>query len=96
MIHSNSYHLFVIQIKHADSSKSRKELYDWLKSDGIGANVHYIPIHFHPYYANIGFKRGSFPSSEKYYESSLSIPLYPDLSESNQQKVIESIKSFFK
>ena len=92
----SSYHLFVIQIKHADSSKLRKELYDWLKSDGIGANVHYIPIHFHPYYANIGFKRGSFPSSEKYYESSLSIPLYPDLSESNQQKVIESIKSFFK
>lgn len=91
----SSYHLFVIQLIKLETTKSRKQLYDWLKDHDIGVNVHYIPIHFQPYYERIGFKRGSFPNAEKYYDVSISIPLYPDLSQSNQSKVIDTISSFF-
>lgn len=91
----SSYHLFVIQLIKLETTKSRKQLYDWLKDNDIGVNVHYIPIHFQPYYERIGFKRGSFPNAEKYYDVSISIPLYPDLSQSNQSKVIDTISSFF-
>lgn len=91
----SSYHLFVIQLIKFETAKSRKQLYDWLKNNDIGVNVHYIPIHFQPYYERIGFKRGSFPNAEKYYDASISIPLYSDLSKSNQLKVIDTITSFF-
>lgn len=92
----SSYHLFVIQIQDSRASILRKDLYCWLKDNGIGSNVHYIPIHLQPYYQKIGFQKGGYPAAEKYYESSLSIPLFPDLKEEDQTKVIESISSFFK
>ena len=84
-----SYHLYIIQ------TIKRAELYQYLKNNGVNTQVHYIPIHFHPYYRNkYGYKRNSFPIAEKYYENALSLPLYPMLTDMEQQKIIDLVKKF--
>ena len=55
-------------------------------------NLHYIPIHLQPYYIDLGFQKGDFPNSEKYYEEAISLPIYYQLSEENQSFVIQNIK----
>jgi dTDP-4-amino-4,6-dideoxygalactose transaminase len=55
---------------------SRHEFMKELAELGIGTQVHYIPIHYHPYYQNMGFKRGDFPVAERYYEQALTLPLF--------------------
>jgi len=86
----HAYHLYVIQVEN------RKELYDFLKTKHIYAQVHYIPVHTMPYYQSLGYKKGNFPVSEFYYEKCLSLPMYPTLTIEEQEYVIENIKSFFK
>ena len=71
----STYHLYVIRIKNG----KRDELLKILKKNKINSAIHYIPIHFHPYYKKIGFKRGDFPQAEKYYNECISLPIYPSL-----------------
>ncbi len=85
----HAYHLYVIQVKN------RKDLYDFLKSKNIHAQVHYIPVHTLPYYRDMGFRKGEFPEAESYYETCLSLPMYPTLKEEEQEYVITCIKEFF-
>ncbi len=73
----------------------RKELYDYLRENNIFAQVHYIPVHTMPYYRQFGWKKGDFPMAEKYYDECLSIPMYPSMTEVEQQYVISRIKSFY-
>jgi UDP-4-amino-4,6-dideoxy-N-acetyl-beta-L-altrosamine transaminase len=87
---SHAYHLYVIQIK------DRKGLYDYLRMKQIYAQVHYIPVHLMPYYKGLGSKAGDFPNAEKYYEHCLSIPMYPTLTEEEQEFVISEILGFVK
>jgi UDP-4-amino-4,6-dideoxy-N-acetyl-beta-L-altrosamine transaminase len=87
--HYNAYHLYVIEVDR------RKELYDYLREAGIFSQVHYIPVHTMPYYKKLGWKKGDFPLAERYYERCLSIPMYPSLTDEEQDYVIEKIKSFF-
>ena len=75
----SSYHLFVVQL-HSEKKNIRNNVLNFLISKGIGAGVHYIPVHLQPYYVNLGFKKGSFVNAEKYYEKAITLPLYPDLS----------------
>lgn len=84
----NAHHLFVIEIDR------RKELYDYLKSNNIFAQIHYIPVHLAPYYKSLGYKKGDFPCSEKYYENCLSLPMYPTLSIEEQNFVISKVLEF--
>lgn len=81
----HAYHLFVIKV--AD----RKGLYDHLRTHNILAQVHYIPIHLLPYYRKLGWKKGDFPKAEEYYDHCLSIPIYPELQEDEQEFVIQKI-----
>ncbi|MDP3716037.1 MAG: DegT/DnrJ/EryC1/StrS family aminotransferase, partial [Burkholderiales bacterium] len=67
-----------------------------LREKGIVAQVHYIPVHFHPYYAPNGNRKGEFPHAENYYEEALSLPLYYGLSNDEQNLVIESINDLVK
>lgn len=85
----NAYHLYVIEVDR------RKELYDYLREAGIFSQVHYIPVHTMPYYKNLGWKGGDFPLAEKYYERCLSIPMYPSLTDEEQDYVIRSILSYY-
>ena len=84
-------HLYPIQVK-SESHKTRKQVFDSLREQNIGVNVHYIPVHTQPYYAQFGFKQGDFPNAENYYSAAISLPLYYDLTEELQDRVIEALK----
>ncbi len=63
-----------------------------MRTAGIGANVHYIPVHLHPWYRQLGFKEGDFPIAEAYYQRAISLPLYYGLSEEEQDFTIAQLK----
>ena len=67
-----------------------------MRKNGYYVNIHYIPIHLQPYYKRLGFKKGMYPLAEKYYNETLSIPIYPDLTKKNQLKIINLIKKTLK
>ena len=87
----STYHLYVIRIKNG----KRDELLKILKKNKINSAIHYIPIHFHPYYKKIGFKRGDFPQAEKYYNECISLPIYPSLKKKEIYFTIKIVKNFF-
>lgn len=84
----NAHHLFVIE------SEKRKELYDFLKLNNIFTQIHYIPIHTLPYYKKIGYKNASLINSENYYSKCISLPMYPTLSENDQNYVINKVLDY--
>ena len=86
----HAYHLYVIQIL------DRLGLYNHLKANNIFAQVHYIPVHTQPYYKSLGWKMGDFPISEDYYSKCLSIPMFPSLTDEEQEYVIKTILDFVK
>lgn len=87
----SGFHLYPIQLT-TDSGKTRKQVFDSLRAQNIGVNVHYIPVHTQPYYAKLGFKQGDFPHAEQYYQRAISLPLYYDLSEALQDQVLDALK----
>ncbi|WP_303311175.1 UDP-4-amino-4,6-dideoxy-N-acetyl-beta-L-altrosamine transaminase [Hymenobacter sp. BT730] len=84
----HAYHLYIIQV--AD----RKGLYDFLRTKQIFAQVHYIPVHTMPFYQGLGWKSGDFPQAEQYYAHCLSIPMFPSLTDEEQQYVVECVREF--
>ncbi len=94
----SALHLYPIQLVetlHARSllNKTRLHVFNELREQGIGVNVHYIPVHTQPYYQQLGFKVGDFPVAEQYYQCCLSLPLYADLSFTQQDKVVSALHS---
>ena len=87
---NHAWHLYVIR------TDRRKELYDFLRNKkNICCQVHYVPLHTMPYYKKIGgYKKGDHPESEAYYDTCLSLPMYPTLSDEEQKYVIDSILEF--
>ncbi|BCZ26071.1 UDP-4-amino-4,6-dideoxy-N-acetyl-beta-L-altrosamine transaminase [Claveliimonas bilis] len=85
-------HLYIIQLDLEKLTCSRKEVYDALQAEGIGVNVHYIPVYFFPYYQNLGYKMGSCPNAESLYERIISIPLFYSMTDEDQEKVIVAVK----
>lgn len=93
--HSHSYsgfHLYVIRLKLAEISKTQREVFEALRAAGILVNLHYIPVYRQPYYADLGFEAGLCPDAEQYYAEAISMPMYPGLSETQQGKVIETLR----
>ena len=68
-------------------------MFEALREAGIGANVHYIPVHTQPYYRALGFGPGDFPNAEAYYARAISLPLFPDLGEDDQDRVVEALRA---
>jgi UDP-4-amino-4,6-dideoxy-N-acetyl-beta-L-altrosamine transaminase len=85
----HAYHLYLIEVDN------RRGLYDYLKSNGIYAQIHYIPCHLMPYYKNLGFKFGDYPMAENYYKGCISLPIYPTLSDSELSFVISKVNEFY-
>ncbi len=93
--HPDSYsgfHLYVIRLNTDALNISQKSCFEKLRESGIGVNLHYIPVHLQPYYSQLGFKHGDFPKAEHYYTQAISLPLYPNLSETNQDRVVAALK----
>jgi UDP-4-amino-4,6-dideoxy-N-acetyl-beta-L-altrosamine transaminase len=84
----HAWHLYVIRINN------RKALYDYLRTKNIFCQVHYIPVHTMPYYKQFGWKKGDFPLSEAYYNKCLSLPMYPALTDEQQNFVISEVIDF--
>lgn len=85
----HAYHLYVIEVPN------RLGLYNYLREQQILAQIHYIPCHLMPYYRDLGWKEGDLPSAEKYYQHCISLPMYPTLTDEQQDFVIQSIKKFY-
>jgi UDP-4-amino-4,6-dideoxy-N-acetyl-beta-L-altrosamine transaminase len=89
----SSLHLYVIRVDNSKSKVDHNALFNYLRNNNIGVNIHYIPIYRHPFYSKLGFNFSDFPESEKYYSEAISIPIYPDLEEESQEFVYKLIKS---
>lgn len=92
--HPDSYsgfHLYIIRLNTDELNISHKSCFEQLRENNIGVNLHYIPVHLQPYYSQLGFSYGDFPKSEHYYSQAISLPLYPDLSESDQDRVVTAL-----
>ena len=85
----SSLHLYPVQIDIAKKvAKSRKQIFIELRENNVGVNVHYIPIHMQPYFQNLGFKKGDFPNSEVYYQSTLTLPMFSSMTSEQQDEVV--------
>ncbi len=86
----HAYHLYVLEVE------DRLGLYNYLRENGIYAQIHYIPCHLMPYYRQFGWKEGDLPNAENYYKHCISLPMYPTLTEEEQNYVIKKVKEFYK
>ena len=86
----NAWHLYVIRVKNGN----RKEVFEKLRAAGIGVNVHYIPVYQHPYYRSRGYAQVVCPNAEEYYKECISLPMYPDLKEEEQEYVIKKVLEY--
>ena len=84
----SAWHLFAIQV----APERRRTIFEQLRSEGIGVQVHYFPVHLQPYYRQLGFKPGDCPNAEAYYQGAFSLPVYPSLGEAEQAQVIRSLE----
>ena len=92
----SALHLYPIQIDTARISKAHSQIFDELRQQGIGVNVHYIPIHTQPYYLQFGFREGNFPNSESYYSRTISLPLFHAMTIEQQDEVCDVLKRALK
>ena len=87
----SAYHLYPIQVDSATTQRSRRQVFDGLRQRQIGVNVHYIPVHLQPYYRDLGFAPGQFPEAERYYAQAISLPLFPALTDAQQDEVVTAL-----
>lgn len=89
VVEGHAYHLYVLEVT------DRLGLYKYLRTHDIFAQIHYIPCHLMPYYRALGWKEGDMPRAENYYKSCISLPMYPTLSATDQQFVIDKIDEYY-
>ena len=94
--HSDSYsglHLYVIRLRLDQIGKTHLEVFESLRQQGIGVNLHYIPVHLQPYYQEMGFKPGDYPEAERYYAEAVSLPMFQTMSLDQQDGVLAALRS---
>ena len=87
----SAFHLYVVRLSLPDLEVSHPELFSRMRADGIGVNLHYIPVYRQPYFARFGFNSADFPNAEKYYAEAITLPLYPGLSAEHQKDVVKHL-----
>ncbi|MGA6102019.1 UDP-4-amino-4,6-dideoxy-N-acetyl-beta-L-altrosamine transaminase [Psychrobacter pocilloporae] len=93
--HKDSYsglHLYVIRLQLDKISKTHLEVFQDMREAGILVNLHYIPVHLQPYYQEMGFNEGQFPEAEQYYKEAISLPMFPTITEEQQNQVVSTLK----
>ena len=88
-----SWHIYIIRINHEQIGKTKQQVFEEMKKRGIALNLHYIPVHRQPYYEKLGFHRGDFIQSEKYYEEAFTLPLFYELTDEQQNYIVESLQN---
>jgi perosamine synthetase len=88
----SSWHLYIIKLQSSKLTGNRKEIYEALQKENIGVNVHYIPIYYHPYYQNLGYKLGTCTIAEKCYEDFITLPLHAGMSDQDTMDVVNAVK----
>ncbi|HEC16384.1 MAG TPA: UDP-4-amino-4,6-dideoxy-N-acetyl-beta-L-altrosamine transaminase [Sedimenticola sp.] len=84
----SAWHLFPVRV----AASSRRAVFDHMRREGIGVNVHYIPVHLQPYYRELGFGPGDFPEAERYYAEAISLPLFPSFTKDQQVWVVGALR----
>jgi UDP-4-amino-4,6-dideoxy-N-acetyl-beta-L-altrosamine transaminase len=84
----SAFHLYVVRV----DAKERRRVYDELRRRGVGANVHYLPVHLQPYYRSLGFREGLCPEAEAHGDTAITLPLFPRLTEGEQDRVVEALR----
>ncbi len=88
----SSFHLYPILVNVNSNKKNQKKIYNEMKKNKIAVNLHYIPVHRHPYYENLGFKKNDFPEAESFYRKVISIPMFAILNDIDQEHVVKTLK----
>jgi UDP-4-amino-4,6-dideoxy-N-acetyl-beta-L-altrosamine transaminase len=89
----SSYHLYVVRFPRSLYRATKSEIAAFFGDRGIGVNVHYIPVYLQPYYKALGYRKGSCPTAERYYEEAITIPLFPRMSDRDARRVINVTKN---
>ncbi|MCM5679012.1 UDP-4-amino-4,6-dideoxy-N-acetyl-beta-L-altrosamine transaminase [Schlegelella sp. S2-27] len=85
-------HLYVVRVKAGPGTGTHKQVFEALRANGIGVNLHYIPVHTQPYYQRLGFVEGQFPEAERYYAEAISLPMYATLTDEQQSEVVRALQ----
>jgi dTDP-4-amino-4,6-dideoxygalactose transaminase len=80
-------------LKLGEIRKTHREVFEAMRGTGIGVNLHYIPVPRQPYYERMGFKRTDFPEAERYYAEAISLPMYPGLTDQQQDQVVAALRA---
>ncbi|MEM6857629.1 MAG: UDP-4-amino-4,6-dideoxy-N-acetyl-beta-L-altrosamine transaminase [Pseudomonadota bacterium] len=88
---ASSWHLYVVRIDNARASKTHRAVFEELRQNGIGVNLHYIPVYLQPYYRDLGFAPGHCPEAEAYYAEAISLPMFPSLTDDQQSEVVAAV-----
>ncbi|WP_295163910.1 UDP-4-amino-4,6-dideoxy-N-acetyl-beta-L-altrosamine transaminase [Selenomonas sp. F0473] len=87
-----SWHIYIVRLDFARIGKPKEQIFSEMKKRGVVLNLHYIPVHLQPYYEELGFAKGDFPQSEAYYKEALTLPLYYDLTDAQQDQIVHALK----
>jgi len=91
----SGFHLYIIRLQLNNITKSHTQVFEALRSLGIGVNLHYIPVHTQPYYADMGFKPNDFPEAMRYYQEAISLPLFQTMTLETQDEVVAAMHKVF-
>lgn len=91
----SAWHLYCIRLSESKSHRTHAEVFNAMRTGGVGVNLHYMPVHLQPYYRRLGFKPGQFPEAEAHGLEAMTLPLYPTLSDALQDQVVALLRSQF-
>ncbi len=89
---ASAWHLYVVRLQLGRLGVTHRQVFEDMRDQGIGVNLHYIPVHTQPYYRELGFQLGDCPEAEKYYQEALTLPLFPGMTEEDQDRVVGALK----
>lgn len=90
---TSGLHLYVVRLDLERVNRTHREVFESLRERGVGVNLHYIPIHLQPYYAQLGFNRGDFPNAEAWYGEAITLPMYPGLTDEDIDAVVSALEA---
>jgi len=88
----SAFHLYVVRLQPKAEKNTHRLVFDELRRRGVGVNLHYSPVHLHPYYRALGFRPGQYPEAERYGREAITLPLYPNLTDAMQDEVVAALR----